>query len=139
MLKIFLDKRTSSLQIKQTNSRFFFSISKIIYIWLPFLWEAQESEINVLLHLSILENVWKIIHSWKNSKKGVRFIQRYLWMSLASRKMEIITHRTFSRPEGGWGSTSGVLRRHFLRIKIQHWNKCMSSFSYNFVSFWSTL
>ena len=31
-----------------------------------------------------------------------------------------------------------VLHRHFLRIKMQHWNKCPTSLLYNFVSFWST-
>ena len=40
---------------------------------------------------------------------------------------------------GGTVCWSGVLRGHFLGIKMQHWNKWLSSLLSDFDSFWSTL
>ena len=42
---------------------------------------------------------------------------------------------------GGWrtGCWNDVLRGHFMGIKMQHWNKCLTSLLQDFVSFWSTL
>ena len=34
---------------------------------------------------------------------------------------------------------NGVLCRHFLGIKTQHWNACLSSLFKDFISFWGTL
>ena len=100
MIKIFLDKCKSSPQIKQTNSRLKFFLHFKNYLHLIAFSMGGSRVWNKLTATFI--NFWKCLknYSWKISKKGVHtFTQRYLWMSLASRKMEIITHRTFSRPE----------------------------------------
>ena len=48
-------------------------------------------------------------------------------------------YKNCPRRVGGTVCWNGVLRGHLLGIKMQHWNKYLSSLLYDFVSFWSTL
>ena len=63
---------------------------------------------------------------WSNNTKSVRKLEKTRFIFDG-----FLLHKSVC-----W---NGVLRRHFLGIEMQHWNKCLKSLFKDFVSFWSTL
>ena len=71
---------------------------------------------------------------WMNELLKRSTFKKYLEISTRIRKkMPLQGRRNSPPPTVCWNR---VLHGHFLGIKMQHWNKCLSSV---FVSFWSTL
>ena len=80
--------------------------------------------------LSKIQQQWKI---------GNHLIENFM----NKQELEDISMSSVVEVWGGWGGGTlcwnGVLGGHFLGIKMQYWNKCLSSLLQDFVSFWSTL
>ena len=109
-----------------------FKIIVRIFVYLPKLFEKNVNwSISIFIILNKVQ-LWHFCVTWVDANKLKLRVVHKRRQALRRGTKYRIGVKTLNNGKARKGSSTvrwnGVLRKHFLGIKMQHWNKCLSSF-----------